>query len=145
MQKALPIRVILGFVAAVIAVFTFHQGMILLLRETGMLGIPASAKVWNFAANPNGVPAVLNLAFWGGLYGAVFGALAPRFTWPLWLCGLLTGFTAALVGFFIVATLKGQPIGGGWVLMSWVRSFTINGCFGLGLGLIYPLIARRAS
>jgi tetrahydromethanopterin S-methyltransferase subunit C len=142
MTKALLIRAILGFVAAVIAVLTFHQGMVLLLRETSLLGIPATAKVWNLAVNPNGVPAIVNLCFWGGLYGAVFGALSPRFAWPLWFCGLLTGFIAALVGMFIVPAIKGLPVGGGWALMNWARSFTINGSFGLGLGLIYPLIAR---
>ena len=67
-------RMILGFIAAAISVLIFHQGMILLLREIGML--PAAARVWNLAPTPYGVPQVLNLCFWGGLYGVAFGLLA---------------------------------------------------------------------
>ena len=68
-------RLIIGFIAAALSVVIFHQGMILVLREIGML--PATARVWNLAPNPWGVPVLLNLCFWGGLYGVAFGALAP--------------------------------------------------------------------
>ena len=51
---------------------------------------------------------------------------------------------AAFVGLVIVAAIKGNPIGGGWVLMTWVRSLLINGSWGLGLGLILPLMLRRS-
>ena len=89
-------RMILGFIAAAISVLIFHQGMILLLREIGML--PAAVRVWNLTPNPFGVPQVLNLCFWGGLYGVAFGLLAPRFRLPMVVCGLLTGVAAMLVG-----------------------------------------------
>ena len=46
---------------------------------------------------------------------AAFGALAPRIRLPFWLAGLLTGVAAMFVGYFIVAPIKGNPIGGGWV------------------------------
>ena len=134
-------RMILGFIAAAISVLIFHQGMILLLREIGMLN-PA-ARVWNLAPNPFGVPQGLNRCFWGGLYGVAFGLLAPRFRLPMVVCGLLTGVAAMLVGLFVVPAIKGAPIGGGWAAQSWLRSFLINGFFGIGLGLIYPLLAER--
>ena len=41
---------------------------------------------------------VLNLCFWGGLYGIVFGLVMPRLDAPYWLCGLALGIIAALVG-----------------------------------------------
>ena len=134
-------RVIVGFLCAALSVVIFHQGMILVLREIGML--PGATRVWNLAPTPWGVPTLLNQCFWGGLYGAVFGALAPRFTIPLWLAGLLTGVAAMLVGFFVVAMLKGNPIAGGWAGQAWLRSFLINGCFGLGLGLIWTGVTGR--
>jgi hypothetical protein len=142
MPNAVPQRALLGFLAAAIAVLTFHQGMILFLRSTGQLGIPATAAVWNMSPNPFGVPQILNLCFWGGLYGVVFGIFAPRFRLPMWFCGFLAGFAAVLVGFFVVAAIKGNPIGGGWVPLAWARSIAINGFFGIGLGLIYPRLAR---
>ena len=89
---------------------------------------------------PLGVPKLLNLCFWGGLYGIVFGLLMPKFTMPLWLCGLITGLIAVVVGMIVVPAIKGLPIGGGWVPLNWVRSFLINGCWGVGLGIIAPFL-----
>ncbi len=140
-------RAILGFVAAVLSVLLFHQGILLVMRETGLLGIPRSVALWNLAPNARafGLPSLVNLCFWGGLYGAAFGLLSPRFRLPMWVCGVLTGVVAALVGFFIVAALRGGPLGGGWRADAWARSLLINGSFGLGLGLIYPLLAARVA
>ena len=105
-------RAFLGFVAAAIAVLTFHQGMVAALYEIGWAPF---APFRTTPVPPFGVPVIVSLCFWGGLYGAVFGLLMPRFTWPLWLCGLILGVIAALVGMFIVAPIKGNPIAGGWV------------------------------
>ena len=68
----------------------------------------------------------------------------PRFTWPLWLCGLVLGVAAALTGWFVVAPLKGLPVAGGWVPGNMVRSLLINGSFGIGVSLILPLLRPRA-
>jgi hypothetical protein len=144
MTMSPPMRGLLGFVAAAISVLTFHQGMWALLHALDLPGLGMPAPYPIDGVPPFAVPRVLNLCFWGGLYGVVFGLLVPKFTWPLWLCGLITGIIAALVGMFIVAAIKGQPIGAGWVLLSWVRSFLINGSFGVGLGLIFPLLASKA-
>jgi hypothetical protein len=141
MQSA-PMRAFLGFVAAAISVLTFHQGMWALLYAVGQMPRPP------YPINPMppfSVPLIVDLCFWGGLYGAVFGLLRPRFTLPLWLCGLIMGIIAALVGMFIVAPIKGMPIAGGWVPMAFVRSFLINGSWGLGVGLILPLLMPRGS
>lgn len=142
---SLPLRLVVGFLCAALSVLTFHQGMLLLLRELGLFGIPPTVLVWNMQPNPRafGLPNILNLCFWGGLYGAAYGALAPRITWPAWLSGLAVGVAATLVGFFVVAALRGQPVGGGWQAMAWVRSLVINGTFGIGLGLIWAAVTSR--
>lgn len=132
-------RAVLGFIAAVIAVLTFHQGMWAALHYLNLPGLGMRPPYPVNGVSPWGVPLIVNLCFWGGLYGAVFGLLRPKFTWPLWLCGLITGFIAALVGFFVVPAIKGLPVGGGWLLANWARAFLINGFWGLGLGLILPL------
>lgn len=138
-----PQRLAIGFLCGVLAVLVFHQGMIFLLREIGTL--PAAARVWNLAANPRafGLPTLVNQCFWGGLYGAVFGALAGRArigTLPL---ALLTGAATTMVGFFVVATIRGTPIAGGWQLMAWVRGLSIGLSFGLGLWLFHTAITAR--
>jgi hypothetical protein len=136
-------RAVFGFIAAAVSVLIFHQAMweaLHLLALPG-LGMPSAYPTDPIA--PFGIPRILNLCFWGGLYGAVFGLLLPRLTAPPWLCGLGLGIIAALVGLLVVPAIKGLPIGDGWVLQSWVRSFLINGFWGIGVGLILPLILRR--
>ncbi len=138
-------RITIGFIAAVLSVLVFHQGMILLLRETGLFGFPRTALVWNLASNPRafGLPVIVNQCFWGGLFGAVFGLLAPRVRFPLWVWGLIVGASTTLVGMFVVAAIRGTPIGGGWQLMAWVRGLSIGLSFGLGVWAFYTAITSR--
>ncbi len=89
------------------------------------------------------MPQILNLCFWGGLYGVLFGLIYPRLSPPMWFNGLLLGLLAVTIGFFVVPLIKGTPVGGGWVAFNWVRSILINGCFGIGVGLIYPFLAGK--
>lgn len=136
-------RAVLGFVAAVISVLVFHQGMWGLLHLLGMMppwyptrGVP-----------PFGVPLIIDLCFWGGVWGALFGLALPRLpnSYPMWVLGLGLGIAAALVGLFIVPLIKGLPVAGGWAATAFVRSFLINGCWGIGVGLILPLLMRQVQ
>ena len=140
-MPAAQMRVFLGFIAAAIAVLTFHQGMIAALHAVGWVPFVPYRTT---PVPPFGMPAIVSNCFWGGLYGAAFGLLMPRFTWPLWLCGLILGLIAVLVGWFIVAPIKGLPIAGGWVPMNMLRSIVINGSFGVGVGIILPLLMPRS-
>jgi hypothetical protein len=134
-------RVFLGFIAGAIAVLTFHQGMVAALHAAGWVQF---APYPTAPVPPFGVPRIADLCFWGGLYGAAFGLAMPRFTWPAWLNGLILGVIAALVGMFIVAPLKGLPIAGGWAPANLLRSLVINGFWGLGVGIILPLLMPRS-
>lgn len=136
-------RATLGFIAAALSVLTFHQAMweVLHVLAVPNLDMPRAYPI--DAVPPFGVPRILNLCFWGGLYGIVFGLALPRLTLPLWLCGLGLGIIAALVGLLVVPAIKGLPIGAGWVPLRWMRSFLINGFWGIGGGVILPLIMRR--
>jgi hypothetical protein len=71
--------------------------------------------------------------------------LAPRLTAPLWLSGLVLGLIAAVVGWTIVAPLKGQPVFGGFIPINMLRPVLIVGTWGLGVGLILPLLMRRSA
>jgi hypothetical protein len=135
-------RAFLGFIAGAIAVLIFHQGMVAALHALGWL--PIAPYSINPVA-PFGVPVVGSHCFWGGLYGALFGLLLPRFTLPTWLCGLILGIIAAVVGWFIVAPLKGSPVAGGWMPANMLRSVVINGFWGLGVGIILPLLLRLVA
>ena len=92
------------------------------------------------------MPLIASLCFWGGLYGLTFGLVLPRLPRaPMWLLGLGLGLLAALFGWFVVAALKGQPVAGGFVLLRMLVSLLINGAWGIGVGLIFPLLMRRMS
>jgi hypothetical protein len=131
---------ILGFVAAALAVLTFHQGMIFALGKLGLV----NAQVWNLApVGPLKVPQIVNQCFWGGLYGAAFGVLWPYLPRPVWLCGLAVGIFASLVSMFVVAPLKGGTVAAGWQAWPMARNLLINGFWGLGLGLIAMLLLPR--
>lgn len=137
------LRGFLGFIAGAIAVLTFHQGMVALLHALDPDWVPF-APYRTVPVPPFGVPTIVSNCFWGGVWATGYGLLLPRFTWPGWLSGLLLGFLAALVGLFVVAPLKGQPIAGGWEPLIMLRSVLINGAFGVGVGVILPLLMPRS-
>lgn len=135
--------ILLGFVAGVIGVLVFHQGMVALLHAAGAL--PGTAYQMR-PIPPLGVPQFVSAAFWGGLWGVVTAAIvAARPGWSPVLVGLAVGAVACvLVGFTVVAGLRGQPLMGAMDPSRWWRSVVINGSFGLGVGLVL-LAARRAG
>ena len=136
-------RALLGFLAAVISVLTFHQGMWALLHLAGQMPPPYPKR----GVPPLGVPPIIDLCFWGGVWGAVFGLILPKLSgpFPMWARGLGLGIAAALVGLFVVSLIKGLPVAGGWSAMAFVRSLLINGFWGIGVGLLLPLLMRRSQ
>lgn len=134
-------RAVLGFIAGALAVMTFHQGMV---------GVLHAARIVSFAPFPTdsvpplGIPRIVDLCFWGGVWGVPFGLLLPWLPGPDWLRGIGLGVLAALTAWFVVAPLKGAPIADGWAVDRLVLSLVINGFWGLGVGLILPgLLSRR--
>jgi len=134
-------RIALGFVAAVISVLIFHQGMWSILHYLALPGLGMPPPFPMDPVPPLGVPRIVSLCFWGGLWGALFGAVwrGPRASY--WWAGIILGVIAALTGLFIVAGIKGLPIGGGWNLNNWIKSLLINGTWGLGVGLLLTALA----
>lgn len=129
-------RIVLGFIAAVISVLVFHQGVWSLFHYLALPGLGMPPPYPTDGVPPFGVPRIVSLCFWGGVWGALFGAVWRGQRTSLWWGGIILGFAAALTGLFIVAAIKGLPIGGGWVLGNWIKSLSINGAWGLGVGLL---------
>lgn len=138
-----PVRALLGFLAAALSVLTFHQGMWGLLYLVGWMPRPPYPLT---PSGPLGVPLLLNFCFWAGLYGIAYGLALPRLVrMSGWLSGLLLGLLAALVGWFVVAPLKGQPVAGGFDPMRMLISVLINGTWGIGVGVILPMLLPKAA
>ncbi|MDB5650758.1 MAG: hypothetical protein JWL62_2278 [Hyphomicrobiales bacterium] len=129
--------VVFGFVAGFLAVPIFHQ-----LAQLGLYyAVPGRNFPWNLRPNALGVPALVNLSFWGGVWGIVFALVQTKFPRGLIYFLLALVFGAVLptaFGWYVLAPMRGQA----------VPAFSIfgpiiNGTWGLGTGIIYALLTRR--
>ena len=144
-------RIVLGFIAAALSVLIVHQGIVYILGATGYL--PGPSRAWSMTATipPYGVPYLVNTVFWGGLWGVLFALV---YNWipggMAWLKGLIFGlFIVVVSNWILLPLIKGQVFGqANQVLFSGYNPtrmlivVAIVGGFGLGLGIIYGLIAR---
>ncbi len=144
---------IFGFLCGALSVFVFHQGTIYLLHHQfallKTLGVPDAFRPatdgYSFRpVPPLGVPQVLSLAFWGGVWGILLAALLRYTRLPDLLTGLLFGgLVCTLVGFTLVAQARGQPMLSASAI-TWARVIVINGAWGLGAALLMrPLRVAR--
>lgn len=132
----LAARLLFGFIAGFLATLIFHQLALALMWSMDFSPYKPFAMT---STRPFGFPAVISLAFWGGIWGILFALLEGRFPrrgGAYWLTTFLFGgILASLVAFLVVMPLKGQPLGGGWHWQALVRAFIINGLWGIGTGL----------
>ena len=136
-------RALLGFIAGFLATLIFHQLTLWVLWSTGFAPVPPFSLA---ATKPLGVPAVISLAFWGGIWGIVFSLVERRFSagWSYWLSALVFGavFPTA-VALLLVMPLKGRPLGGGWQPSLWVAALLVNGAWGIGTALFIKLMSKN--
>ncbi len=164
------VRAFFGFLAGALSVLTFHQAMwkALHLLDLPGLGLPTAYPTDPLI--PYGLPRIINFCFWGGVYELVFGLMLPLSRAPLWLSGLVFGLASALIALVLVPLIKryqpgaawsslktdtmmltiihtyGLPISGSyWPPLTWIRSLIINGCWGLGTGVILELTTPQGG
>ncbi len=152
-------RIVIGFIAAMLAVLIVHQPIVMLLGSLGML--PPTARPYNMAALPNapvaiadffkslglgGWPSLFNSLFWSGLWGALFGLIHERLPGGFMILkGLIFGLLiVVLSNWLAIPLIKGQPIFAGFVPARMLSGAIIVVGFGAGLGLIYGLLRRNA-
>jgi hypothetical protein len=134
-MSSLSSRAVAGFIAGALSVLTFHQAMIGVLHATGVIGF---APFGLAPVPPWGVPQLADLCFWGGVWGILFGSLAPRLPGPAWIQGVLLGVAAVLAAHLLVAPLKGGSIHAGWQPRGLAISLAINCLWGWGVVLLLP-------
>jgi hypothetical protein len=125
-----------GFIAGFLATLIFHQ---LTLALRWRLGLAPAAPFSMAATHPFGIPAMLSLAFWGGLWGMVLASIDDRFPrgGGYWGIAFLFGaICPSLVALLVVLPIKGQPLGGGWHPAFLTTAFVVNGAWGVGSALI---------
>jgi hypothetical protein len=135
-------RVVIAFAAGFVSTLVFHQCVLALLHAFSIAPNPA----WPMrAAPPFGIPAVISLAFWGGLWGAVMmpmieGRRGASFRTAAILFGAIF---PTLVAWFIVAPIKHQPIASGWKPRMMMIGPLVNAAWGFGTALIYRVFIPR--
>lgn len=130
-------RLLLGFVAGFIATLVFHQIALWIFHYFHWVDrAPWAMK----PVPPFGVPAVISLAFWGGVWGAVMIAILAKSKQLLLASTLFGAVLPTLVaGLIIQPLIKHQPLPHNGKLI--VVGLVINGAWGLGTALIYRVMA----
>lgn len=129
-----PLRLLLGFVAGFLATLIFHQ---ITLSILWAIGIAPFAPYPMGATQPFGVPSVISLAFWGGIWGIVFALIDRRFPGgsSYWVAAFVFGAVLpTLVAIVVVLPLKGGSLGGGSPLLL-LTALLVNGAWGVGTGV----------
>jgi hypothetical protein len=142
-QMGFMSRLLVGFIAGFWATLVFHQLMVAFLRGVGV--VPFLPYSWT-PTEPFGIPAVLSLAFWGGVWGIIFMLIDGRFPAGAgyWVVAFLFGAVLpSLVALLVVLPLKGRPMGGGWHVPLLVAAFFANGAWGIGTGVFLKAFRAR--
>lgn len=131
-----------GFMAGALSYLLFHQGAIALLHSMGVVARPPYSLD---PTQPLGVPQVLSLTFWSGLWGLALAAFLVRWHGVrLIIAALVFGAVLpTLVGWFVVAPLRGQPLAASFVVSRMWIGPLVNGIWGLGTGILLALRKGR--
>ena len=134
-------RLALGFLAAFLATLTFHQLGVEILH---LVGVTPNTPYRSVPVPPFGVPQVVSLAFWGGVWGFVFVLLEPWFVRSpggYWFAAIAFGAIFPTgASWFIVAPLKGLPLGYGFRWPGLIVGPIVNGLWGLGTALFLGVL-----
>ena len=130
------------FIAGTLAVPFGHQLALWLLKLAGLIDRPVFAMT---ATKPFGVPQVISLSFWGGVWGIILGLILARVRGPkFWWLALVVGAIApTLVAILVVAPLKGMPVGGNATLL--VVGLIVNGVWGVVTAALYRVFESSRS
>lgn len=130
-----------AFIAGFVSTLVFHQAVIGLFYVLGAIPFAPYSMA---ATQPFGVPQVISLAFFGGLWGIALWPFIRRASGgKFWLRALVLGALApTAVAFLIVFPMKGMAMGAGWDPKMWIGGFIVNGAWGLGLAFIMRALNR---
>jgi hypothetical protein len=129
-----------AFVSGFLATLVFHQGLFALFW---LGGIVPMAPFNLSPVPPLGVPAVVSLAFFGGLWGMVLWLILGRLAGAkFWLGHVIVGAIApTAVAMLVVFPLKGMDVSA----QTWVGGLLLNGFWGLGVAVFMRLMGAKAA
>ncbi|MBS3803243.1 MAG: hypothetical protein KGY54_01755 [Oleiphilaceae bacterium] len=127
-----------AFVSGFLATLIFHQGLFAVFYFADVVGSPP----FNLTpVPPFGVPSVISLAFFGGLWGVLIWALIGRMkSLGFWSLSIILGAIGpTTVAMLVVFPMKGIEV----TAQSWVGGVILNGFWGLGLAIFLVLMGAR--
>lgn len=129
-----------AFVSGFLATLIFHQGLFGVFYLAGMV---PSAPYSLAQVPPLGVPSVLSLAFFGGLWGMLLWLLLGRLSGAkFWLGNVLVGAIGpTAVAMLIVFPMKELTVNAS----TWVGGLLLNGFWGLGVALFLVLMSAKPA
>jgi len=134
-----------AFVAGFLSTLLFHQGLLALLHASG--ASPRRAYSMQ-KVPPIGVPSVVSLAFWGGVWGILLWLVLTRLVGSslYWVAAIAFGaILPSIVALFVVMPLKGMPMGGGGNPKLIVGALILNAAWGLGVALLMRFLWRAGG
>ncbi|HEX7190555.1 MAG TPA: hypothetical protein VF381_03180 [Thermoanaerobaculia bacterium] len=133
-------RVLFAFLAGFCATLVFHQPALWLLHIAGIT--PRTPFVMT-PVPPFGVPAVISLAFWGGVWGLILILAIAKIKNEAvyFLVAIVFGaIFPTLVAAYVVAPMKHITIP--HTPANTILGLTVNGAWGLGTAIFFRLFAR---
>jgi|SRR5680860_321076 len=141
-----PKNLLMGFLAAAIAVVTVHELINFVLLQAGVFPrVPWSME----PAAMTGVPQIVSDMVWGGLWGILFALIHDRMPGGnTTVQGLIFGIVGpAIIGVFILVPLiTGRfPLFFGGDPKLIISVLVILAGFGAGMGWLYGLFTSRTA
>lgn len=133
-----------AFIAGFISTLLFHQGLLSALHKVN----PEAPAPYNLTSTePFGIPAVISLAFWGGVWGvAIWQFMKNSAGAAYWMRAILLGAIGpSALALFVVMPLKDMGVAMGWNPQVIVGALILNAAWGLGLGIFMKLLPTGAS
>lgn len=98
------------------------------------------------ATKPFGVPSVISLSFWGGVWGILLGLVLERARGTMyWVLAIVVGSIApTLVAAFVVAPLKGMQMSGNPTKLL-ATGLIVNAVWGLATAAYYRVFESTRS
>src|SRR5581483_978640 len=133
-------RAVLAFLAGFLATLLFHQPVLWLFH---LMHVTPRAPYAMNPVPPLGVPAVISLAFWGGVWGVIMIPLIAKAKgagW--WIAAIAFGAVfPTLVAGLVIASLKHMPMPHTPAMV--VLGLSVNGAWGLGTAFFYKLFGGK--
>jgi hypothetical protein len=118
----------LAFLCGFLSTLLFHQGGVFVLYLFKVIPF----QPWDFSLNPQGVPKVISLAFFGGLWAMASLLLAQKIQKNFWALQIIFGAIGpTAVAMLVVFPLKGLVVSAPVV----VGGLLLNGLWGLGVAM----------